>query len=287
MGDLVVYRVASATELLAAGQAMLLMDEALHSRLLGALGALREDPDREREADLLLVLDEGEPVGVGVRTPPYPLQVSAGPSGVAAARALAEHLAGEAMVSGVIGPVEPAAAFRDVWVDRTRVRSRAGLSLRVHRATAVAAPRKVTGALRQADRDDIDLLVEWSLAFSAEALTDDPTDHIPAMIARVVGREPSRGTIYLWEVEGDQVSIAATAGPTPNAIRVLNVYTPPDLRGRGYASACVAAVTQGELDRGRREVHLSTDLANPTSNAIYTAIGYLPVGDEQVWHFEA
>lgn len=51
--------------------------------------------------------------------------------------------------------------------------------------------------------------------------------------------------------------------------------------------ACVAAVTQGELDRGRREVHLSTDLANPTSNAIYTAIGYLPVGDEQVWHFDA
>lgn len=71
------------------------------------------------------------------------------------------------------------------------------------------------------------------------------------------------------------------------ALRVAPVYTPPELRGRGYASACVAAVTQAQFDRGRRFCFLFTDLANPTPNEIYQAIGYEPVCDVDEYRFEA
>jgi uncharacterized protein len=63
------------------------------------------------------------------------------------------------------------------------------------------------------------------------------------------------------------------------------VYTPPELRGRGYASACVAALTQQLLDSGRRFVFLFTDLANPTSNSIYQTVGYRPVSDVDQYQF--
>jgi predicted GNAT family acetyltransferase len=57
------------------------------------------------------------------------------------------------------------------------------------------------------------------------------------------------------------------------------VYTPPYFRGKGYATSCVAAVSQLALDRGFEKCVLYTDLANPTSNSIYMKIGYRPICD--------
>jgi predicted GNAT family acetyltransferase len=56
------------------------------------------------------------------------------------------------------------------------------------------------------------------------------------------------------------------------------VYTPPEHRGRGYASAAVAEVSRQILAAGDRAC-LFTDQANPTSNRIYESLGYRPVGD--------
>src|SRR5205823_5853428 len=58
------------------------------------------------------------------------------------------------------------------------------------------------------------------------------------------------GGLYLWE-DGRPVSMAGCGGPTPNGVRVAPVYTPPQHRGRGYASACVAALSQLLPDSGR------------------------------------
>jgi predicted GNAT family acetyltransferase len=88
----------------------------------------------------------------------------------------------------------------------------------------------------------------------------------------------------LWEDEGEPVSFAGWGGRTPNGIRVGPVYTPPELRGRGYATAVTAELSQGLLDGrlfdgGRQFCFLYTDLANPTSNAIYERIGYRRVAE--------
>ena len=45
--------------------------------------------------------------------------------------------------------------------------------------------------------------------------------------------------------------MAAARGPTPHGIRIGFVYTPVEWRGRGYASACVAALSQQQLDQGK------------------------------------
>ena len=74
-------------------------------------------------------------------------------------------------------------------------------------------------------------------------------------------------------------------GLTPHGIRVGPVYTPPEQRGRGYASNLVAEVSQLQLDAGRTFVFLFTDLANPTANKIYQAIGYEPVNDVDEYDF--
>ena len=95
---------------------------------------------------------------------------------------------------------------------------------------------------------------------------------------------PGRG-FRLWD-DGGPVSLAGFGGGTPNGIRIGPVYTPPELRGRGYASALVAALSAELLAAGRRFCFLYTDLANPTSNRIYERIGYRRVCESAEIAFE-
>jgi predicted GNAT family acetyltransferase len=73
--------------------------------------------------------------------------------------------------------------------------------------------------------------------------------------------------------------------PTRHTISISGVYTPPSLRNRGYASAAVSALTRRLLESGYRNCNLFTDLSNPTSNAIYQRIGYIPVMDYNYHQF--
>jgi predicted GNAT family acetyltransferase len=90
--------------------------------------------------------------------------------------------------------------------------------------------------------------------------------------------------MHFWIVEGEPVACAAALAPTPRGIRIGGVYTPPENRGRGYASALVADLTQLLLDRGRALVYLYADRANPTSNSIYQKLGYRRIADaDDLW----
>lgn len=94
--------------------------------------------------------------------------------------------------------------------------------------------------------------------------------------------DPGHG-MRVWERRGQPVSMAKASVRTPNAERISEVYTPPSHRRNGYAGALVAALTAERLDAGTAMVHLYTDLANPTSNHIYTRIGYEPIAEAAVY----
>ena len=92
------------------------------------------------------------------------------------------------------------------------------------------------------------------------------------------------GSLYVWE-HGSVVAMAITTRPITHSITVSEVYTPPEQRHKGYASAIVAALSQLQLDQGYQFCSLFTDLANPTSNSIYQKIGYRPVRDFEQYLF--
>jgi predicted GNAT family acetyltransferase len=102
----------------------------------------------------------------------------------------------------------------------------------------------------------------------------------------VVDERLGYGGITVWEAGGVPVSLAGRTRVVAGMVRVAPVYTPPEMRGRGYVGAATAAVSQAALDAGVREVVLYTDLANPTSNALYQRLGYRPVEDRVVLSFQ-
>jgi len=142
----------------------------------------------------------------------------------------------------------------------------------LYRLDTVVPPPPTPGSVRPPRPDEADLLIEWMAGFARDAGAQFavPPDEVRAWVAR--------DGFFIWDDEGP-VSVARAAGGTPGGMRVGFVYTPPERRGRGYASALVAAVSQIVLDRGFSFCTLYTDLSNPTSNRIYQRIGYVPVMD--------
>jgi hypothetical protein len=265
--------------------------EAEHNLLLGILGTLRDRPGVYPEPPYLAVIaDRGSSALVAIRTPPHNLVLSE--PGVpderiqAAVGLLVEDLLGlHPDLPGALGPKSTAEPFARRWSAATGRAAQLAIAERIYRLVRVVPPRPPAGAWRLAADRDRALLAAWAVAFSEEAppgavLLPDLDGMIERWI-RGIG-----GATYLWEVDGRPVSLVVAGSPTPHGIRIGPVYTPPAERRRGYASALTAAASEHQLSQGRRFCFLYTDLANPTSNRIYRAIGYEPVGDADQYRFE-
>jgi uncharacterized protein len=264
-----------------------LAHEAEHNLQLGLCTTLLRQPEIYPLPPYLGVVEEdGEIIAVALRTPPHNFIVSLIPRADLAPEALAllahDVLAEHADLPGVVGPSAWSEAFAALWRAQTGRAYRESMRERIYALTAVRSPVGVTGRMRRATEADRPLLERWLAAFSDEALRDEPIDP-PAWVEQVL-TSPLR-VVCLWD-DGQPVSLACAGNPTPNGVRVGPVYTPPEHRGHGYASACVAALSQQMLDGGRRFCFLFTNLANPTSNHIYQTIGYEPVSDVTVYRFE-
>ena len=228
------------------------------------------------------VLHGDKVLGAAIRTPPWRLVLSLFDHPGAVHKLAADVV--DADLPGWVGPAEPAAHFAEAWRELTGASARLATHERAFRLRAVTPPPPAPGTMRRAVPEELPLLATWAEAFHDEALRNVPAMDFELMAQRWI--EGIGRTAYVWDDEGQAVSLACVGGPTPHGIRVGPVYTPPEARGRGYASSLVAGVSQLQLDDGKEFVFLFTDLANPTSNKIYQAIGFEPVIDVDEWELD-
>jgi predicted GNAT family acetyltransferase len=254
-----------------------------HQLTLGIAGSRQSTGSWPADGVLVAALADGRVVATAIWTPPWNVILSE-VDDERAIHAIADALAGEAL-GGVHAPEEHAEPFARAWAERSGRTYRLAMRQRSYSLENVTPPEGVPGSLRRARPSDRDRMVEWMLAFDAEAMGSEAGRQDMAALVDAMLSSSTR-MAYLWEVNGEPVSMCQATGATPHGMRIGAVYTPPDVRRRGFASAITAAASQVQLDAGRRWCFLFTDLANPTSNRIYQAIGYRPVRDVRMFRFE-
>ncbi|MFN3429230.1 MAG: GNAT family N-acetyltransferase [Candidatus Sericytochromatia bacterium] len=179
-------------------------------------------------------------------------------------------------VPGIVGPAEDVDALVAAWTAASGAPPGAVIDQMLYALREVVWPTGVPGRMRPMTEDDVELVTGWIWGFHRDALPHEPYA-MDAARDNALAR-PAAGSTYLWELEdGVPVAMAALARPTQRGVTVNAVYTPPEHRRHGYASALVAALSDEGLKRGKDFCVLYTDLANPTANGIYQAIGYKPV----------
>jgi predicted GNAT family acetyltransferase len=263
-------------DFLASAGSFLAAREAEHNLMLGiSSGLARDGGAYDGLPYMATVTDDETVVAAALRTPPYNLILSE-VDDLAALQPLLADLAPE-QLPGVTGPPAAVRAFAEAWVTQVGGAWNVLIKERIYRLARPVPPRPAHGAARLALPNDRAMLERWLLAFGLEALNEADRERV-----RLGLDDWERGNdrrFWLWEAGGRAVSMVGAGGETPNGARIGPVYTPPPDRGHGFASNLTAAVSRALMEEGRRYCFLYTNLANPTANKIYQAIGYEPVTD--------
>lgn len=180
---------------------------------------------------------------------------------------------------GVNGEAATAASFAGQWSERCKSAATPFQGNRIYELLEAGEALDIRGKVRQAAPKDRGLMIQWTRAFQTEVGEDASDAELR------VDRELAAGQIWLWDVDGETMSMAVNRKPVERVARVAGVYTPSGKRRHGYAEACVHGLSNQLRQAGYRCM-LYTDLANPTSNSIYRRIGYRAVGEALRYRFE-
>jgi ribosomal protein S18 acetylase RimI-like enzyme len=218
-------------------------------------------------------------VGVAVQSPlDFPATLT--PMESRAVLAIVDAIAEAGItLSGVNGDAATAASFAGQWGERRKSGATPFLGTRLYELLELGEVPRTEGQLRRAGPSDRSLMIQWTRAFQDE-IGESAND-----TELRVDRGLAAGQLWVWDRSGETTSMAVGREPVQGVVRLSGVYTPPEKRKRGYAAACVHALSR-HLRAGRHRCVLYTDLANPTSNSIYRRIGYRAVAEALRYRFE-
>jgi len=259
---------------LAAAAPVLARGEAAASLFTGSAHAMKRTPPPAGERVYLATCGENGVFGAAMQRAEGAVIIGASDPGGAAA--FADDLAREHPgLQGVVGAAAPCDAFARRWRALTGRAHRLRVRMRQHVLTAVNEVPQAPGVPRVATESDAEWLFASQVAFIAEVGVPDGPERMRDIVAKGV----ARGAFRIWDDDG-RVAYAGFNDAAPEFARIAPVYTLPDRRGRGYATALVAELARELLARGKRKLFLTTDIANPTSNAVYARIGFRAENDD-------
>lgn len=254
--------------------------ETVNNLILGVSERLVADPRAYQDPFFAAVKNEvGQVLVAAVMTPPHNMILAGDQDFHHGLSALIVYLQQHGIsLPGVIGPVQISEEFVKRWEAKTKQAATITMHQRVYELRTVRTPALPGGHFRIALLPDTDQIAQWLQAFTQEALGEeaepDP-DRARALI--------TAGSVFVWEKNARAVSMAMKIRPIAHSVTVSGVYTPPQQRSQGFATALVARLSQHLLESGYQFINLFTDLANPTSNSIYSKIGYHPVCDFRMY----
>lgn len=177
----------------------------------------------------------------------------------------------------VIGAVGPAASTRPVLaalglsrLPTATDRDEPGFTLALDR---LAIPDCPGTSLRPLAPPDLPLVTAWRTTYIGEVLGQTGAEaraKAEADLASYLAKDSHR----LLLLDGTPVALTGFNATLPEIVQVGGVYTPPDLRGRGYARRAVAL----HLDEARRKGAGRAVLfaASEAAARAYRAVGFQP-----------
>lgn len=170
---------------------------------------------------------------------------------------------------GIIGPREVCEAYNDVYRSVYQEDMSVHMEQRIYSCSETTNCSNDVGVFRLATLEDIPILKHWGYDFDSMVFGTSSMEGIVESLHNKITNE----LLYVLEVEGNIVSMAAKSRPLKTCLTVSYVYTPLEERRKGYASRVVELLTD-EVLKEYQYATLYTDLSNPTSNSIYQQIGY-------------
>jgi len=251
---------------------------------LGLCYRLQQTSQAEQPKPLMVSISSrvGELRASALRTSPHYLLVQSEPLCELALDLLANSLAERGIaLPGVNGISDASDCFARSWERYTSAAASLETRQRAYTLRELKPQQKPLGKLIRAQPEDAILVLEWLLAMIAETGSANQSAWTITEVSMLI----KDGNACLWRVGEEQAAMAFFNRPTRRSVAISGVYTDPEKRGRGFATALVAAMCGQGLAGGREFVTLFTDAENPVSNAVYQRVGFYPVCDYHQFRF--
>ena len=264
----------------------LLKKEVENGLLLSILNSLKQNNERygEEHPVLCTVNGDNEVKLVSLRTPPYNQLLSYTDKLETIDILINALIERNNNIPGVLGFKEGVERFSKLWCEKKGIESKIIMNERLYTLKKVAEETLGDNKFIKATDSHEDIVLQWGREFMLEALPDRTLEMVERSLEQL-RKDLHGGSMFLLFDNKLPVSMARRAGKSVNGIAVNQVYTPPSLRRKGYATECVAKLSKLLLEEGNKFCFLFTDLSNPTSNSIYQKIGYRPIIDIDEYHF--
>ncbi|WP_019422138.1 GNAT family N-acetyltransferase [Paenibacillus sp. OSY-SE] len=177
-------------------------------------------------------------------------------------------------IPGISAHPEVAELFAQMYTDMVGGSYKLQMDLQSYACEHVTAPANVQGTMRRAAPEHVNTISGFVTDFIAEAMgTAVPrSDQVP-----FVERSIASGDMMVWTREEEPVAMARIAHRSPRHARINSVYTAPEHRKKGYASALVAELCD-IVQQEKLIPILYADMVNPDSNNVYRKIGFTERG---------
>ncbi|MCA0273399.1 MAG: GNAT family N-acetyltransferase [Proteobacteria bacterium] len=136
--------------------------------------------------------------------------------------------------------------------------------------------------LRPITETDLPLMIQWRAAYRGE-VAGTPPKRREAAAREDIETYLARDSHRILERNGIPVATTGFNAELPEAVQIGGVYTPPELRSRGYARAAVALHLAEARQKGIRRAVLFA--ANDAAAKAYRAIGFQPHGRKALIFF--
>jgi predicted GNAT family acetyltransferase len=265
-------------------QPFLMRHPVRNNLILGILDKISQDISTygDRSPILAVVSHNNEIVLVSTRTPPWNSILSYTENLDAVEFITTELIKKDPNTPGILGPKLAVKRFIEKWTEIKNIKAEVEMNERIYKLIEVNPDTLGSHELISVKKKYKKLVKKWAFEFIVEAMPETPTEQIERSLDRII-IEVKDGGIFLLLDNGKPVSMVRNAS-LPFCGRLNYVYTPPELRKRGYGTECVAKLSKKLLEEFDYCV-LFTDLANPTSNSIYQKIGYRPIMDVDLYKF--
>ncbi|MCH8267669.1 MAG: GNAT family N-acetyltransferase [Acidobacteria bacterium] len=192
-------------------------------------------------------------------------------------------------LKGLVGPHSQVASAREAlglsnapatWESHQNL-----FSLHLSQLTVPEALQAGRFQCRHSRKADLDLLIQWRVAYMIEAINEKETPALWSTSREAIERNNSEGSLWVLLDGGRLVSMSAFNASLPDSVQVGGVWTPPELRSRGYARCAVAGSLLEAREKGAERAILFTEDA--AARRTYLALGFRIIGDYCILQFDS
>lgn len=179
----------------------------------------------------------------------------------------------------VIGHPKTTRQFAEEWARKSGSVTKLEQKWNIYRVDSTTQNRQpIAGTLRLCCEADRQMIERLAIDYGAE--TPAPVDVREFMLRKLDDK-----MLFAWD-DHEIRSIATISARTEHGIKISSLYTPPQYRHLGYASAIITALSNHLLSNGIDFVTLSA-VDGHRAESIYKRLGYYLIGSRTSYSLKA